>query len=1018
MTEFRLLGPVEVWAAGQAVDAGQPRQRSVLAALLVDAGRLVTWETLIDRVWGEAPPQRARHALYSHIARIRQVLNQAAGPGETPVRLARRAGGYILEADRDQVDVHRFTRMVQQARERDCADAERATMLRDALKLWRGEPLTGLKGPWATRVRDTWRQRRLDAVVAWAQAELKIGSSSAVIEALTDLLGEYPLVEPLTAMLMRALHAAGRSAEALDWYARTRQRLADELGLEPGVELREAQLRVLRQQVPTALGAAAPRGPTALDAADQPDVAARHLTLRPRQLPPAVADFVGRETHVHELCDLLAANRLAAGRLAGPLVLAGMGGVGKTTLAVHVSHKMAHWFPDGQLYVDLRGTQAHPADPPDVLSRFLRALGVDGSAVPDGLDDRAALYRTHTADKRLLVVLDNASSETQVEELLPTGGSCRVLVTSRNRLTGLAGEHFVQLDVLPADRAAELLGSIAGVPRVAADPEAARDIVRLCGNLPLAIRVCGARLAARPHWTLTDLARRLSDQQRRLDELSHANLQVRGSFALSYQALDAVTRRLFRLLGLIEAPDLATWVAAALLDTSIHEAEQLVDRLVGAHLLESAALDAAGQTRYRFHDLVYTYAQEQASAEEPRAEQDAALGRAFGALLVLAEHAHRESYGDDYFNLHGSAPRWRLDDAQVRRLIADPLTWMETERLSMVAAIRQSARRGMDELCWDLAVTAGLLFATRGYYEDWRLTHQWALEATRKAGNRRGEAMIMEDLGSLYLYENRYDEALAMIEPALRMFDEQGEWLGHTFTLIDLAIIERRRSRFMSALHHFEQASQALQRIGDRLTTSYVRRNIGQIQLDLGRPEKARRHFGETLAIAQALGATRDEAQALICLGEAHLALHELAAAEHTFEQAVRMMRQLGDRIGEAAALSGLGRLCLRRGRHDEASCALERAMDVAQEIGESQLQAEILLGVGELHRRRGDLDQACSTLLQTLARFRDLDAPHWQARTLELLSSVYETIGDAQAAATARSQAAHLFRTVGSAEA
>jgi len=611
--EFRLLGPMEVRVGSRRLDLGTPQQRLVLAALAVDAGRPVMLGTLIDRVWDDAPPVGARPALYAHIARIRQSLDQAdAGGGQPPAGLARRAGGYLLEVDPDGIDLRLFRRLAAAARDPQRSDAERAGQLREALALWRGAPLADLPGGWAARMRDSWQKQRLDAVVRWAHAELRLGRPDEVIDAVRELAADHPRVEPLVGVLMLAYVAAGQDAEALACYAVARTRLVHELGVEPGPALRAVHAAVLRGDLRHTVRALQP-----LPARARAGPATSRAV--PAQLPADVSAFTGRQEELSGLDRLLATTDQATGSAGAPTTVtiatvSGTAGVGKTALAVRWAHRVRDQFPDGQLYVDLRGYDpGQPVSAADALLGFLDALGVAGQDVPPAVDDRAARYRTEITGRRMLVVLDNAATVDQVRPLLPGAASCFVLVTSRDSLPGLVARHGARrldLDLLPLADAITLLRTLLG-PRVVAEPAAAATLAEQCARLPLALRVAAELAATRPTTPLGRLVADLADDRRRLDLLDAGgdrHTAVRAVFSWSYRHLPAKAAQAFRLLARHPAADLDPHVAAVLIDTSEDRARQLLDLLARAHLIQPTGRHPADTGRYGMHDLLRAYA--------------------------------------------------------------------------------------------------------------------------------------------------------------------------------------------------------------------------------------------------------------------------------------------------------------------------------------------------------------------------------------------------------------------------
>jgi len=502
VVELRLLGPVEIDAAGRRVEVGHPRQRCVLAALAADAGRLVPVDTLVDRVWGTELPGQPRQALYAYLARIRRLIDEA-DPGGTS-RLVHRSGGYLLDVDPDRVDLHRFRRLVTRARDRGPADPRRVVLLREALDLWRRVPLAGLTGEWPGRVREGWQREYLDAVTAWADAELPAGNAGDAVVRLTDLVEQHPLDESLAAALMRALHAAGRGADALDRYAKVRGRLVEKLGVDPGPELQRLHQAILRGERSTP--------------AQEPAAARQPRPTVPAQLPADARGFAGRTAQLDHLDAVLAAAGTQPTALV-MFVLSGTAGIGKTTLAVHWAHRVRDRFPDGQLYVNLRGFDPTGAvlAPADAIRRFLDAFDVPPPRIPTDLDAQVALYRSLLADRRMLIVLSVAEA--------------RELLTRR-----LAG-------------------------RVAAQPDAVDKLITRCARLPLALAVVAAHAATQPRLPLAALADQLRDAQGRLDALSTGDApatDLRAVFSWSYRTLSEAAARLFRLLGRHPGPDLST----------------------------------------------------------------------------------------------------------------------------------------------------------------------------------------------------------------------------------------------------------------------------------------------------------------------------------------------------------------------------------------------------------------------------------------------------------------------------
>ncbi len=599
--EFRVLGPVEVWSGGERVDAGHVKQRAVLAVLLLDLGKVVPIDALVDRVWG------------GYVARLKGMIAAAADSG---VALSRRPGGYVLQADPGQVDLYRFRSLVRQAAEAD-DDQRAAELLGLALGLWRGSALTGLASPWLRTRRETLEQQRIAAVLDYGDVALRQGQHAALTSTLAEEAVTSPANERLIAQLMTAQYRSGRQAEALRWFEQTRRHLAEELGADPRPELKALHQQILRNDPALA-------GPAQGHRNDAPV---------PRELPADVRAFTGR------LAELAGLDRLLACASAEPAAMvisavAGTAGVGKTALAVHWAHQVAPGFPDGQLYVNLRGYDpGQPMPAAEALAELLRSLGVPGQDIPPEAEERAARYRSLLAGQRMLVVLDNAGSADQVRPLLPGTPDCAVVVTSRDALAGLVardGATRLDLDVLRPEEAVGLLRTLIGA-RVDAEPGAAAELARQCCRLPLALRVAAELAASRPDMPLGGLASELADLHARLDLLEAGGdprTQVRTVFSWSYRHLDADAARTFRLLGLHPGPDVEPYAAAALTGTTVPQARQALDVLARAHLLAPAS-----PGRYGMHDLLRGYARELTVTLDTGQEQRAALTRLFDHYL-------------------------------------------------------------------------------------------------------------------------------------------------------------------------------------------------------------------------------------------------------------------------------------------------------------------------------------------------------------------------------------------------
>ncbi|GGO63896.1 AfsR/SARP family transcriptional regulator [Nonomuraea cavernae] len=982
---FGILGPLEVTASGRPVPVLGHNQRELLAVLLLRANRLVSVDSLIESVWAGQPPATARRQIQNGVGRLRRTLTTGGVPGQT---IATRPHGYLLSATADELDLLAFGQQVAEGR-RAPTEHEAAARLRAALALWRGQPLADIDNHLVVAEARRLQEQRLVVLEECLEVELRLGLHHEISGELAALVREHPLRERLSALLMLALHRDGRTAEALEVYRATRAALVAELGLEPGAELRELERAILTHD--SSLDHTAP-------------AQARAREARPRQLPPDIADLTGRDRIAGQVSEVLRARRDTAAVTV--LGIAGQAGVGKTALAVHVAHRLSGSYPDGQLYVNLRGgRQGQRAEPGEVLARFLRALGVAGPEIPRGLEERAEEYRSRLADRRVLVVLDDAADEAQVRPLIPGTAGCAVLLTSRSRLAGLPGARLVDLDVLEAGQAVELLGRMVGAARIAAEAAAARELARLCGYLPLALRITGARLITHAGWTVTELAGRLADENRRLDELAHSDLEMRVSLSFSYQRLSPPARRLLHLLSHLYAPDFAGWVCAALLDVALAEAGKLIGELVDVRLLESSGTVSG---HYHLHDLIRLFAREM-TAEDPRP----AVARALGGWLALAERAHIALSGGDFATLHGAAPRWTpAVEALAGRIDDDPLAWYETEHLNIVMGVRQAAEYRLDELCWDLVASTYALFLTRGHNDDWEDTLRWAIACTRRAGNRRGTATMLMGMGMLGAYRHDYSEAAVALDEAVTTFREVGEPRGRVYALGIAAHIEGMIGRYDQAVARHEEALEVHRASGDRGAETLLLRSLGQLLVEMGRFDQARPHLERALTVGRD-GDRRVRAEVLYWLGQLELGSGQVDRAEAMFKEMLGIAEELGDPREEAEARYALGLVRLETGAYGAAAGLFRQALALNRPLSEPLTDGRIRTGLGITHHRRGEPDQAIGHLTEAVRIFAAIPSPLWQARALNALGDAQAAHGDPVTADATRSRALALLAEV-----
>lgn len=972
--EFRILGPLTVRAGDQLVPVRGTRQQVVLAVLILEANRVVPVDRLVEAVWGDDPPATARSQIQMAVSELRRGFAHYTDG----VPIVRHSAGYALEAPDESIDVNRFERSVAAGREAVRQDdlESAAAHLRQALAMWSsGEAAAGLNRRVIQAAAVRLNEQRLAVLEECLDVELRLGRHHDVIGELRELVAVHPLREELHAHLMLALYRAGRQAEALEAYRDAHRVLAEEHGLDPGERLVALERAILTND-------------PALSRSDSVEGATRQATHPvPRQLPAAVPDFVGRADVVSDLAAKLA--RAADSRLPAVevIVISGAGGVGKTTLAVHVGQQLRNAFPDGQLFARLRGVDAQPVRSKRVLEEFLRSLGVSPAALPENVEELASEFRSRLAGSRVLIVLDEAAAVEQVAPLLPGGAGCAVLVTSRRPLHGLPGASRVDLDVLEPSASLALLTQVIGADRVNAEPAAAAGLAEACSHLPLALRIAAAKLSVRRHWNIARMLDRLSDERRRLDELALEGVGVRASIAFSYQVLSAQGRRLLLLLSLLGATDFGDWVAAPLLEVDVDTAADAMQELDEASLVIIETTNH--QPRYRLHDLVRIFAKEELATAIPRQARIDAQQRLLRCWLHLAREAHSRSYGGDFTVLHSEAELWPLPQQITAELVADPIEWFVTEHHNLVTAVELAAQLGCVDLCWDLAMVSVTLFESRAYTDSWRQTHAIALDACRQAGDRRGEAAMWYSSGELALFEDRLADAEREYETALKYFAQAGEARGHGLTVRGLALIARLRGQLDESLSRYDVALTALRSADDRFAEAHVLSGMAQVYIDRDEHQQAARLLEEGLAISLDIGAGRAEAQVRNRLGHLYLAQERLEDAEAAFKAVLSAVATLGDPVGMTYAQLGIALVRLARGDWISADRVLQDARTVADTTGDQLSLGRLLVAHAEAARQAGDVESMSSKLEEAKTVFTRAGATLWLKRVTELEGQV-----------------------------
>jgi DNA-binding SARP family transcriptional activator/Tfp pilus assembly protein PilF len=905
-----VLGPLDVRHEDAVIAVPAAKQRIVLGTLLVHANQVVSFEQLAEAVWDGVPPDGARVTLRNYVKRLRQILGPAVGE-----RIHTRDPGYQFDIGDSELDLLRFARLFESggAAVRGGSWDRAEAVLGEALDLWRGAPLADIPSDALRRYEvPRLEQLRLQALEWRHEAQLHLGRHEELVPQLRALVAQQPLRERFHAQLMLGYYRCGRQADALAAYQDARRVLIDELGVEPGPELRGLQQRIL---------------------ATDPLLSMPTTMPPPRQLPPAARYFAGRTSELKALAGLLEATA-GAGRTVVVSAIGGAAGVGKSALALHWAHQVAERFPDGQLYINLRGfdPSGAPVTPKDAIRGFLDAFQLPPAAVPASPDAQVGLYRSLLAKRRMLIVLDNARHAEQVRPLLPGGPGCLVVVTSRSRLTGLVaseGAHSITLDLLTDAEARELLARRLGAKRLADEPAAVANLIKMCARLPLALSIAAARAATNSGLSLAALATELAEAG--LDALATDEdaTDIRAVFSWSYQNLSKTAAHTFRLLGVHPGPDISAAAAASMVGLSQPEARRALGELTGVQLIQESARD-----RFAFHDLLRAYAAELADARGDLAERQAAVRRMLDHYTCTARDADRLL--DPLRDPIAASPPAPGVTAGNLASYAEALAWFQAEHRVLRAAVTVAAHAGLDAYAWQLAWALTTYFNRCGHWQDWAYVQRTALASAERINDTAGQARAHNELGRACLRLGARQDALAHQRHALVLFAALDDHVGQARSHIDLGRTFSTEGRHDLALDHALQALRLAQAAGSEVLSAGALNNIGWYHARLG-------HHSQTLSY---------------CL------------------RALDVFRELGHRDGEAQTLDSIGYAYHHLGQHDQAVAYYQRALEIFRARGTRYDQADLLSHLGEAHRASGDLGSAREAWQQALVILDELHHP------------------------------------------
>jgi DNA-binding SARP family transcriptional activator/tetratricopeptide (TPR) repeat protein len=966
---FEILGPLRVRSATAQVPITAGRDRTLLAVLLLHADQSVHVDHLIDAIWEDAPPARARNQVQKCILQLRRTFVTA---GHQPEVILTEPAGYRLATASVHVDLQEFRSLLAEAREAVAGDDlwEARKRYRQALSLWRGPALGDLPHDRLRAAATALDEERQQVLTERIDVELSLGGGSELVAELTDLVHQYPYQEGLHHALILALYRSGRQADALAAFQHARTLLVAELGQEPGPPLRELQRRILAGDPGLTLPGSGARRPGRCS------------------LPRAVSDFTGRRG---DLAWVLTAATPVGGR-SRVLAIDGMPGIGKTALALHAAHLLAPQYPDAQLFVDLHGhSEQQPVEPATALTTLLRQLDVPAAAIPPEPEERSALWRSELAHRRVLIVLDNAAAAAQVRPLLPATTGCLTLLTSRRRLVGLDDSAPLSLRGLDDDEAVALLTTIAG-DRVQDEPQPALEVARRCGNLPLAIRLAAARLAHRPNWRVQDLADRLSDARHLLSEFAAEDRTVADAVALSYAPLPTGQQRVFRLIGLHPGESLDAHTTAALAGLRLDEARSALEDLVDRNLLLQPE-----PGRYRFHDLVREYARQLAEATDPDPDRRAALEH----LLDFYLHATERSNTPDI------APEQRAEQLQLSPplrpdLVAHAETWginwLRAEHRNLVSAICRAESIRSDGYAWRLARALWSYLFEGGYLDDQFRVQQCGLSAATRSGDDLAVAGIRNCLASAHLVAGEFEAAATNLQEVVRHRERHGGPVSAAGARNNLAAMHYRMGNHHEALRLLEESLLVRQRDGNATLMVIPLENLSNIYSVLGHHDAAINCLRRAVACLRHDGDANRMTSAIGNLGSARTRMGDWRLAERLLRLSLRQRRKLSTRKGMPILLSDLATVCRATGRLGEAVAYHLEALDIAVEVGDRPDECMVRNEYGRTLLAGGDAARALKQHRAALALASKLTMAYEHARALDGIAACLRTTDPAAA--------------------